>query len=94
MFNIFSSFVVFVSWPTYILYQCISSFRERIYHIVFSPICWLAGVLSLEVQYDIFRNGDEGIWQEHLEQYSQHKIVDLYTRIRPRHHCRRKKPLR
>ena len=39
---------------------------------------WRAGVLLLEMKYDIFRNGDEGTWQEHLEWHSQHDIVDPY----------------
>ena len=56
------SFVGIVNEPTYILYHYISSFRGRIYHIVFSPVCWLARVWSLEVKYDIFRTGDKGTW--------------------------------
>ena len=53
---------------TYILCQYISSFRRLpIYHVVFSPVFQHAGVLSLEVKYDIFRNGDAATWQKHLE---------------------------
>ena len=44
-------------------------FAGTVYHIVFSPVCRLAGVSSLEMIYDIFRNGDEGTWQKHLEYY-------------------------
>ena len=31
-------------------------------------VCRLAGVLSSQVKYDIFRNEDEGTWQKHLEE--------------------------
>ena len=46
----------------------ISSFRvPAVYHIVFSPVFRQAGVMSLEVKYDRFRNRDEGTWQKPLE---------------------------
>ena len=46
-----------------------------------------------EVKYDFFKIEDEGTWQKHLEKYSQHKIVDQYPQVCPRHRCRRKKLL-
>ena len=58
------------------LHQYISSFREpNISYHFFSSLS-ATWVLPLEVKYDIFRNGDEGTWQKHLEWYSQHTIVD------------------
>ena len=79
---------------TYILYQYISSFRGSIYHVIFSPACWIARVSFLDVKYDTFGNVDEGTWQKHLVKYSQYKIIHPYTQVCPRHHCIRKKPLR
>ena len=46
---------------------------------------WAAGVSSLKVKYDIFRNRDEGTWQKHLEKHLQHKIVGPYPEVCPRH---------
>ena len=48
----------FVEGPTYILYQYISSFGQ--YNILGRLVtsCWRAGVSSLEVKYERFRNGD------------------------------------
>ena len=50
-------------------------------HISFFSSCWRAGVSFLEVKYDIFRNGEEGTCQKHLEWYSQHNIVDSYPHV-------------
>ena len=85
----------FVEWPTYNLYQHISSFCVlKIYHIIFSPFGRWAGVSSLEVKYDIFRYGDERTWRKHPDKYSQHKIVDLCPSSMSQIFCSRKKPSR
>ena len=63
----------------------------------FLSSCRWAGASSLEVKYYIFRNGDEGTWQKHLEWYSQCNIVDPYPSCMlsmPHASCRRKKPSR
>ena len=49
------------SGPTYILYQCISPFRWRITSYRLLSRTSTDAVLSLEVKYDIFRNGNEGV---------------------------------
>ena len=49
---------------------------------------------SLEEKYDIFRYGDEGTWQRHPPEYSQHKIVDPCPSSTSHTSCRRKKPSR
>ena len=61
VFSIFSSLVGFGSRPTNILYQYISSFRwlTSISYRFLSSLSG-AGVSSLEVKYDILRNGHEG----------------------------------
>ena len=62
-----SSLVGLSTVPTSILYPNRSSLRDTIYYLVFSPVCQFAGVLSLEVKYDRFRDRDEEYWQKHLE---------------------------
>ena len=76
IFSIFLSPDGFALRPTYILYQFISSFRVPNILYRFPPVCRRAGVSSLQVIYEIFRYGDEGTWQRHLAEYSQHKIVE------------------
>ena len=76
-----------------LLIYIIFSHQRHISYRFLSPVCWFATVSSLEVKQDIFKNGNEGTWQKHLEQCSQHKVVDLYTQVYPRDYCRWKNPL-
>ena len=66
IFSIFWSLVDSLSGPTDILYQYILSFRQGNiwYRFLFS--CGWAGIPSLEVKYDGFKNKDEGTWQKCL----------------------------
>ena len=49
---------------------------------------------SLEVKYDTFRHRDEGTWQRHSVEYSQHNIADPYASTMYQTSCKRKKPSR
>ena len=49
---------------------------------------------SLEVKYKVFKYGDEGTWQKHPAEYSQHKIIDSCPSSMSQTSCRRKKPAR
>ena len=48
------------------------------YHIRFLSSSRSLEFSSLEVKYDILGYRDEGTWQRHSVEYSQHNIVDPY----------------
>ena len=70
-------YIIF-SW-SHIPYRFLSNFRR-------------AGVLSSEVKYDIFRNGDEGTWLKRREWSSQHNVVDTCLSSMSQTSCSGKKP--
>ena len=91
IFSIFSSLFGFRMWPTYILYQYISSFRRSpSYHIVFSPVFSVFGSEIWHFQ----MCGNEGTWQKNLEWYPQHNLIHPYLSSISQTSCRRKKPSR